>query len=79
MSTISRKSYSERDLWCNRPAGTGRIAALKRGVRFGRPTSLSREQATLAKRLLDEGQSAKAVAKTFGVNRSTIYRATAAA
>ena len=31
----------------------------------------------MAKRLLDEDKSAKEVAKTFGVNRSTIYRATA--
>ncbi len=57
--------------------GTGRTAAMKRGVRFGRPSSLSTDQAALAKRLLDEGKSATEVAKTFGVNRSTIYRATA--
>jgi DNA invertase Pin-like site-specific DNA recombinase len=68
----------ERELIRER-TGTGRIAALRRGVRFGRPASLSLDQATLAKRLLDEGKSAKEVAKTFGVNRSTIYRATAAA
>lgn len=68
----------ERELIKER-TGTGRIAALKRGVRFGRPARLSQEQTALAKRLLDEGQSAKEVAKTFGVNRSTIYRATAAA
>jgi DNA invertase Pin-like site-specific DNA recombinase len=59
--------------------GTGRTAAMKRGVRFGRRASLSTEQAALARRLRDEGKSAKEVAKTFGVNRSTIYRATAAA
>jgi DNA invertase Pin-like site-specific DNA recombinase len=68
----------ERELIRER-TGTGRIAALKRGVRFGRPASLNMDQAALAKRLLDEGKSAKEVAKTFGVNRSTIYRATAAA
>jgi DNA invertase Pin-like site-specific DNA recombinase len=33
----------------------------------------SREQAEPAKRLLDEGQSAKEVAKTLGANHSTIY------
>jgi DNA invertase Pin-like site-specific DNA recombinase len=58
--------------------GSGRVAAMKRGVRFGRPVRLSSEQTSLAKRLLDEGRSDKEVAKTFGVNRSTIYRATAA-
>jgi DNA invertase Pin-like site-specific DNA recombinase len=68
----------ERELIRER-TGAGRIAALKRGVRFGRPARLSHEQAALAKRLLAEGQSAKEVAKTFGVNRSTIYRALAAA
>lgn len=66
----------ERELIRER-TGTGRTAAMKRGVRFGRPTSLSTDQAVLAKRLLEEGKSAKEVAKTFGVNRSTIYRATA--
>ncbi|HLJ92327.1 MAG TPA: helix-turn-helix domain-containing protein [Gemmataceae bacterium] len=47
-------------------------------MRFGRPASLTTEQAALARRLLDEGQSAKEVAKMFGVNRSTIYRTAAA-
>jgi DNA invertase Pin-like site-specific DNA recombinase len=59
--------------------GTGRIAAMKPGVRFGRPTSLQPDQAALAKRLLAEGQSAREVAKTFGVHKATIYRATAQA
>jgi DNA invertase Pin-like site-specific DNA recombinase len=67
----------ERELIRER-TGTGRIAAMKRGVRFGRPASLTTEQAALARRLLDKGQSAKEVAKTFGVNRSTIYRTAAA-
>ena len=66
----------ERELIRER-TGTGRIAAMKRGVRFGRPVRLNTEQAILARRLLDEGKSAKEVAMTFGVNRSTIYRATA--
>jgi DNA invertase Pin-like site-specific DNA recombinase len=65
----------ERELIIER-TGTGRSAAMKRGVRFGRPASLSSDQSALAKRLLDEGKSAKEVAATFGVNRSTIYRAT---
>ena len=66
----------ERELIRER-TGAGRAVAMKRGVRFGRPARLSEEQTALAKRLLDEGRSAKEVAKTFGVNRSTIYRATA--
>ena len=56
---------------------TGRQAAKKRGVRFGRPSKLSAEKAALAARLIAEGRSAKEVADTFGVNRSTIYRTAA--
>jgi DNA invertase Pin-like site-specific DNA recombinase len=67
----------ERELIKERTSA-GRIAALKRGVRFGRPSSLTAEQTALARRLLDEGKSAKEVAKTFGVHKTTIYRATAA-
>lgn len=52
----------------------GRYAAQKRGVRFGRPSSLNQEQTILAKRLLEEGKSAKEIAKTFGVHKTTIYR-----
>jgi DNA invertase Pin-like site-specific DNA recombinase len=67
----------ERELIRER-TGAGRIAAMKRGVRFGRPSALSLDQTALARRLLDEGKSAKEVAKTFGVHKATIYRATAA-
>lgn len=66
----------ERELIRER-TGMGRTAAMKRGVRFGRPSSLSIEQTMLAKRLIEEGKSAKEVAQTFGVNRSTIYRSMA--
>ncbi len=65
----------ERELIRER-TGAGRMAAKERGVRFGRPSRLSADQAALAKRLLEEGQSARDVAKTFGVHKTTIYRAT---
>jgi len=67
----------ERELIRER-TGTGRTAAMKRGVRFGRPASLQPDQAALARRLLAEGQSAREVAKTFGVHKATIYRTLAA-
>jgi DNA invertase Pin-like site-specific DNA recombinase len=67
----------ERELIRER-TGTGRIAAMKRGVRFGRPSRLTTEQMSLARRLLEEGNSAREVAKTFGVHKATIYRAIAA-
>src|ERR1017187_10845655 len=62
----------ERELIRER-TGTGRIAAMKRGVRFGRPAKLDVEKAALAARLIAEGHSVKEVAKTFGVHRATIY------
>jgi DNA invertase Pin-like site-specific DNA recombinase len=64
----------ERELIRER-TGAGRIAAMRRGVRFGRPSRLQPEQAALARRLLEEGKSAKEVASTFGVHKATIYRA----
>jgi DNA invertase Pin-like site-specific DNA recombinase len=54
---------------------TGRTAAMKRGVRFGRPTKLSPEQVALGQRLIDEGKSARHVAKIFKVHVATLYRA----
>jgi DNA invertase Pin-like site-specific DNA recombinase len=66
----------ERELIKER-TGTGRIAAKERGVRFGRPSSLSADQTALARRLLEEGKSAREVAETLGVHKTTIYRATA--
>jgi len=58
---------------------SGRIAAKQRGVRFGRPTKLTREQLALAERLLAEGTPVREVAKTFYVHPVTIYRALPAA
>ena len=55
--------------------GAGRAAAMRRGVRFGRPAKLAPEQVLLAQRLLEEGKSAAEVARTFNVHRATLYRA----
>ncbi|MGB5632625.1 MAG: helix-turn-helix domain-containing protein [Waterburya sp.] len=52
----------------------GREAAMKRGVKFGRPKKLSSEQKELILKLREEGKSATELAKTFNVDRSTIYR-----
>ena len=47
---------------------------MKRGVKFGRPKKLSPEQKELILKLREEGKSATELAKTFNVDRSTIYR-----
>ena len=59
--------------------GLGRIAAKKRGVKFGRKPKLTPEQIVLALRLVDEGQSVPQVAGAFGVHETTIYRCLSAA
>jgi DNA invertase Pin-like site-specific DNA recombinase len=54
---------------------SGRKDAQRRGVRFGRPPSLSADQKALAQRLIAEGQTVRGVAKTLGVHAATLYRA----
>ena len=54
--------------------GLGRIAAKKRGVKFGRKPKLTPEQVALALRMVDEGQPVPQVADAFGVHDTTIYR-----
>jgi DNA invertase Pin-like site-specific DNA recombinase len=52
----------------------GLIDARKRGVAFGRPPKLRRDQQELALELIKQGKSVSAVAKTFNVHPATIYR-----
>jgi DNA invertase Pin-like site-specific DNA recombinase len=54
---------------------SGRVAAMKRGVRFGRPTKLTAEQIALGQRLIEEGRSPREVARMFKVHAATVYRA----
>jgi DNA invertase Pin-like site-specific DNA recombinase len=63
----------ERDLIRERTS-TGREAARRRGIHFGRPRKLNPEQTKLARRLIDEGQSVRQIADTFNVHTATIYR-----
>jgi DNA invertase Pin-like site-specific DNA recombinase len=53
----------------------GRTAAMQRGIRFGRPTKLSMEQVALARRLMSEGTSVRAIAAMLKVHAATLYRA----
>jgi DNA invertase Pin-like site-specific DNA recombinase len=61
----------------NQRTSSGRDAAMKRGVRFGRPVKLTAEQISLGQRLIDEGRSTRDVAKMFKVHAATFYRALA--
>lgn len=64
----------ERDLVRERTS-SGRAAAKQRGVRFGRPAKLSAEQVALGRRLREEGQSVREVAKVLNCHHATLYRA----
>jgi DNA invertase Pin-like site-specific DNA recombinase len=61
-----------------RRTGAGRIAAKKRGVKFGRPPKPTPQQAAHVARLVDQGQSVPEVASIFEVHEATIYRCLAA-
>ena len=54
--------------------GAGRKEALRRGVKFGRPSKLTDKQLRLAKRLLSEGNSIRDVATAFDIHYTTLYR-----
>jgi len=63
----------ERDLIVERTS-SGRLAAQKRGVKFGRPLKLGPSQIDSIKSLLEKGNSVKKVAETFKAHPATIYR-----
>ena len=63
----------ERSLIYDRTS-SGRAAAKAKGVRFGRPPALSAEQIALARKLIDEGQTARNVAAMLKVHPATLYR-----
>jgi DNA invertase Pin-like site-specific DNA recombinase len=53
----------------------GLKAAKRRGAQLGRKPVLTSAQVTHARRLIDGGESPKAVAKSFQVGRTTLWRA----
>lgn len=73
MTVFAGIAEFERDLIRERTS-VGREAAMKRGIKFGRPRSLSSEQRELILKLREEGKSVTELARTFNVDRSTIYR-----
>jgi len=63
----------ERDLIRQR-SNDGREAAKKRGVKFGRPTKLSKHQIKLIKEARANNSSVNELASSFSVSKDTIYR-----
>lgn len=55
----------------------GLQAAKRRGVKLGRRKALTAQQIEHARQLIDGGDSPSRVAASFGVDRSTLYRALA--
>jgi DNA invertase Pin-like site-specific DNA recombinase len=56
--------------------GEGRERAMKAGVRFGRPKKLSPHQRREAIDRLNAGEAVADIARTFGIDRATVYRLT---
>jgi DNA invertase Pin-like site-specific DNA recombinase len=54
--------------------GDGRERAKAKGVRFGRPPKLTAHQRREALHRMDAGDSIVDLARTFGVDRATLYR-----
>ena len=52
----------------------GRESAMARGIAFGRPSKLREDQKEVTRDLVKNGRSISAVARTFNVHPSTIYR-----
>jgi DNA invertase Pin-like site-specific DNA recombinase len=63
----------ERSLIVSR-TGEGRQRALAAGIKFGRPNALTHYQRTEVGRRHATGESAKDIARSFNVDRATIYR-----
>lgn len=46
----------------------------KSGRKFGRPAKLNSEQAALAQRMKESGESAATICRTLGIGKTTLYR-----
>lgn len=57
----------------NKSALAGQKAARDRGVKMGRPATMTSARAEKAKKLLDQGMSKGKVGKAIGVSRTTVY------
>ena len=48
--------------------------AHKSSVKFGRPAKLNADQAALARRMKESGETAATICKTLRIGRTTLYR-----
>ena len=74
VTVLSGIAEFERDLIRERTK-TGRLAALQRGVKFGRPRKLTPAEKKQVKRRREDGQSIRDIAQLFNVHFTTVYRA----
>lgn len=72
-SIMGALTQFERSLIAERTAA-GRTAAKKRGVRFGRPRSLTEAQIAHGRKQLDAGMAMPEVAALLNISRATAYR-----
>jgi DNA invertase Pin-like site-specific DNA recombinase len=63
----------ERTLIVDR-TGEGRERAMKAGVRFGRPSKLTPHQRREAIKRLNAGEAVTEIARSYGIDRATVYR-----
>ena len=73
MAMMSAMAEDER-LRIIKRTGEGRKIAQGKGIRMGRKPKLTPHQMTEARRRLAEGETTRALAKSYGVSRSTIAR-----
>jgi DNA invertase Pin-like site-specific DNA recombinase len=50
------------------------ISAKKNGTKLGRKPKMTREQTAHARKLLEEGEAPRTVARSFGIGKATLYR-----
>lgn len=74
LAFLSALAQDERERIHKRAEG-GRIAAKRRGVHMGRKPKLSPERAATARERMARGESARFIAKEWGVSHTTIARA----
>lgn len=73
LAFLSALAEDERERIIKR-ANDGREVAKANGVKFGRKPKLTEHQQNLARQRLLEGDSARSIAKDFGVSHTTITR-----